>query len=332
VRAEVHQISPRTLKDLPSANGSDALASALPLPTADRRPPNSVFRPFSVLLLTFNEELNLQRCLDGIACCDDIVVLDSYSTDRTVTIAEAAGTRVFQREFDNFAGQRNWALENVRFQHEWILHLDADEVCTSPLLAEIAACITDSRYDAYRVPSKTIFLDKWLRFAGLYPSYQVRLGRYPAFRFQQVGHGQREDINPDRIGSLKSSYFHFSFSKGLDDWFARHNRYSSDEALRIVEHGGSDAMDLAGLFDWSCPTRRRRAIKAIASRLPFRPAMRFLYMYVARFGFLDGYAGYQYCRLLAIYQAMIDMKVREARRPEGRSQRSDVGGQRSASK
>jgi hypothetical protein len=202
----------------------------------------------------------------------------------------------------------------VPFQHEWVLHLDADEVCTPQLLAEIAARTADSPCGAYRIPSKMIFLGKWLRFAGMYPSYQVRLGRNPAFRFKQVGHGQREDIEPARVGTLEEPYVHHSFSKGLDDWFARHNRYSSAEAAEIVAQGRAARLDLAGLLDLHSPTRRRRAIKAIAARLPLRSVLRFPYMYVGRFGFLDGCAGYQYCRLLAIYQAMIDMKVSELRR------------------
>lgn len=270
--------------------------------------------PVSILLLTFNEELNLPRCLAAIAWCDDIVVLDSFSTDGTVATANAAGVRVFQRKFDNFAGQRNWALGNVSFQREWILHLDADEVCTRQLQAEIAARIGDSHYDAYRVPSKTIFFGKWLRFAGLYPSYQVRLGRNPVFRFKQVGHGQREDIDPARVGTFKQPYIHYPSSKGLDDWFAKHNRYSSDEAMGAAGRAATDALDLLGLVTWRDPTRRRRAIKALANRLPLRPALRFLYVYLGRFGFLDGAAGYHYCRLLAMYQAMIDMKAMELRR------------------
>jgi hypothetical protein len=184
-------------------------------------------------------------------------------------------------------------------------------------LAEIAAQIEDPRCDAYRIPSRMIFLGKWLRFAGLYPSYQVRLGRSPAFRFKQVGHGQREDIAPARVGTIKQPYIHYSFSKGLEDWFAKHNRYSSAEAGELVHHGSAAKLDFVGLFDPRSPTRRRRALKAVASRLPLQSVLRFSYMYFGRLGFLDGYAGYQYCRLLALYQTMIDMKVSELRREIG---------------
>ena len=153
----------------------------------------------STILLTLNEEANLPRCLEALAWCDDVVVVDSYSSDRTVAIAESAGARVVQRRFDNFAAQRNHALDSVPLRHDWVLHLDADEVCNEDLRSEIEVKIRDERYDAYRVPSKTMFLGRWLRYSGMYPSYQVRLGRRSAFRFKQVGHGQREDLNPERV-------------------------------------------------------------------------------------------------------------------------------------
>ena len=127
---------------------------------------------------------------------DDIVVLDSYSTDQTVQVAESLGARTYQRTFDNFAGQRNFAFDNIEFSNDWILHLDADEVLTDELCAEIRRVIEDPDLDAYRVPSRLMFMGRWLRYSGMYPTYQVRLGRKTVLRFAQVGHGQREDRTP----------------------------------------------------------------------------------------------------------------------------------------
>ena len=262
----------------------------------------------SVLILTKNEEQNLPRCLDALAWCDDVVVVDDYSADGTVGIAEGCGARVYRREFDDFAGQRNYALENVEFKHEWILHLDADEVCTPELVEEMVRAIEEPGIDAYRVPSKMIFRGKWLRRAGMYPTYQVRLGRHPVFRFKQVGHGQREDIDGSRVGTLGSPYEHYSF-RGLDDWFARHNRYSSDEARLGVETNGAK-VDLWGLVSLD-KMRRRRAAKAVSYQLPFRPLLRFLYVYLFRLGFLEGGRGFEYAYMLAIYEAMSDLKIKE---------------------
>ena len=267
----------------------------------------------SVLLLTLNEEGNLPACLKAVSWSDDVVVVDSFSQDETVTLARQLGARVVQRKFDSFAGQRNYALENINFKNDWILHLDADEIITPDLHAEMFRAIRAARYDAYRIPSKMMFFGQWLRYSGLYPSYQVRLGNRERFRFKQVGHGQREDLAPERVGTLIEPYLHYSFSKGLTDWFEKHNRYASDEARETVKLLAENrSIDWRGL--WARDrTHRRRALKEFTYRFPFRPLLRFLYMYVLRRGFLDGRAGLTYCRLLAIYEYLIVLKTRELR-------------------
>jgi glycosyltransferase involved in cell wall biosynthesis len=267
--------------------------------------------PVSVLILTLNEAGNIQRCMDSVRWSDDIVVLDSFSIDDTVEQAQSAGARSYQRTFDDFARQRNYALDHIAFTHEWILHLDADEVVTAELRDEIAMAIADARFCAYRLASKLMFLGRWLRFSGMYPSYQVRLGRKGALRFEQVGHGQRESPGTGRIGTLENACLHFGFSKGLADWIERHNRYSTAEAMHEMQWLGRECVPLPDVFALSDRMRRRRALKILAARLPFRPVLRFVYMYVARLGFLDGYPGLVYCRLLSMYEYWIVLKVRE---------------------
>ena len=273
--------------------------------------------PVSILILTLNEEQNLSACLDAIAWCDDIVIIDSFSSDHTMEIAGQTNARIFQRKFDNFAGQRNFALENIDFKHEWTFHLDADEIFTEALHGEIEQAIANPAFDAWHVPSKMMFLGKWLRYSGMYPSYQVRLTRGPDFRFKQVGHGQKADTAPEKIGTLTEPYLHYSFSKGLNDWFEKHNRYSSDEAEAAVAHRLDGRLDCGGLFS-NDHSRRRLAMRALVFRLPFRPLLRFLYMYVIRLGFLDGVAGFTYCRLMATYEFMITCKIREIRNRDAR--------------
>jgi glycosyltransferase involved in cell wall biosynthesis len=266
--------------------------------------------PVSILLLTLNEEKNLPICLDALSWCDDVVVIDSNSTDRTVELAGKHGARVFRRPFDNFAAQRNYGLQDIPFKHEWIFHLDADEIITDELRSEMEQSILHTPYDAFRIPSKMMLFGKWLRYSGMYPAYQVRLTRHPSFTFRQVGHGQREDIDQSRIGTLKSPYLHYSFSKGMTDWFERHNRYSSMEAEESLRHLASGSIDWNGLLSHNT-TRRRRALKEFSFRLPFRPLARFIYMYFLRLGFLDGRAGLTYCSLLSIYEYMILVKIKE---------------------
>jgi glycosyltransferase involved in cell wall biosynthesis len=271
----------------------------------------------SILVLTLNEEANLPACLAAVNWCDDIVLLDSFSNDGTVSVAEAIGARVYQRKFDHFAGQRNYALDNIDFKHDWILHLDADEIVTPALHSEMLSVIRAGGFDAFRLPSKTMFFGRWLRYSGMYPTYQVRLGHRDRLRFKQVGHGQREDLPVERVGTLNEPYLHYSFSKGLTEWFEKHNRYSTDEAheaVRVLTAG--HGLDWRGLLVRD-PTRRRRALKALSFWLPFRPSLRFFYMYVVRGGFLDGRAGFVYCRLLAIYEYLIVLKAREVNTAQG---------------
>lgn len=264
----------------------------------------------SVLILTFNEETNLLNCLRSISEFDDIIILDSFSTDSTISIAKSKGIRVFKRKFDNFANQRNYALKNFSFKNEWVLHLDADEIVTPELVQEIKKKIPSKEYDSFKLPSKTIFLGKWLRYSGMYPTYQVRLGHYKKLKFKQFGHGQIEDMDINRIGMFKEPYIHHAFSKGIDDWFNKHNKYSSDEAkqnLRIIKNNF-----FLGIVDYVSfdSTKRRRALKTLSVWLPFRSSFRFFYMFVLKFGFLDGYRGFIYCRLLTIYENLIDIKFK----------------------
>jgi len=265
----------------------------------------------SVVILTHNEETNIGRCLDAVSWSDDILVVDSFSDDSTVEISKRYGARVIQRAFKDFSSQRNFASEQGDLKHEWVLHLDADEIVTPELKAELSGAVFGDK-DAFRVSSKLIFCGKFLRHAGLFPWYQVRFGRKQALRFKQVGHGQRETLEPSRIGTLESSLLHFNFSKGLSDWIERHNRYSTAEAYQNV-YGYADhdvsILDLLSL----ATDRRRRAAKKIFRRLPCRATIRFIYMYLFRGGILDGRAGLTYCRLLARYEWLIVLKEREIR-------------------
>jgi glycosyltransferase involved in cell wall biosynthesis len=270
----------------------------------------------SIIILTHNEETNIGRCLDSVSWSDDILVVDSFSEDRTVEISKLHGARVIQRAFDDFSSQRNFASEEGNLKYEWVLHLDADEVVTPELRVELPGAVLGDK-DAYRVSSKLIFCGKFLRHAALFPWYQVRFGRKQALRFKQVGHGQRETLEPSRIGTLRSSLLHFNFSKGLPDWIEKHDRYSTAEAQQNVYGHADNDVPILDLLSTEAD-RRRRAAKKIFRRLPCKATIRFLYMYLFRGGFLDGKAGLTYCRLLAWYEWLIVQKEREIRRHPGK--------------
>lgn len=274
----------------------------------------------SILILTHNEAANLPACLDALTWCNDILVIDSGSTDDTVEIARQRGARILTRPFDDFAGQRNFGLEVGNFRHDWILHLDADEIVTDAFLAALRALPETTAVDAWRVPFKTIFFGKWLKHAGMWPTYQVRLGHAQRLRFVQVGHGQREDLPPERVGEFPEALLHYSFSHGLRRWLDKHVRYAADEAAVIVTEPQQPGALRAMLFGADRTTRRRGA-KALAAGLPLfaRPLARFVYVYLVRRGFIDGGPGFVYAVMLSVYEAMIALLVYEARRGVGRN-------------
>lgn len=264
---------------------------------------------FSVLILTLNEERDLPRCLASIAGCDDIVLLDSGSTDRTTRIAQDANARVFTRAFDNFAGQRNHAQQCISFRNPWVFHLDADEQMTPELIAECRAAVARTDVDGFFAAPRMLFEGRWIRHCTDYPAYQARFVRAPEFEFVQVGHGQREAPQM-RLGRLNSNYLHDLSSGGTGEWLEKHRRYAREEAL---EHLRSSTRGVWQDLLSNDPLRRRRALKRISYTLPGRPGLRLFYQYVLRRGFMDGRAGWKYCRMLAQYEHWVGAELRRLR-------------------
>jgi glycosyltransferase involved in cell wall biosynthesis len=264
---------------------------------------------YSVLILTLNEERNLPRCLASAAGCDDIVVLDSGSTDRTAEIARTAGARVFTRSFDHFAGQRNYAQREIPFRHPWVFHLDADEQITPELDAECRAAARRTDLDGFMVAPKMHWTGRWIPHCTDYPAFQARFVRAPHFAFIEVGHGQREAPHL-RMARLHTNYLHDLSSGGETEWLEKHRRYARAEAQAHLAS--------ARTLRWNdllapTPLLRRRALKRFSYALPCRPALRFVYQYVLRGGFLDGRPGFHYCRLLARYEGFTAAELRRLR-------------------
>jgi glycosyltransferase involved in cell wall biosynthesis len=260
-----------------------------------------------------NEEENLPRALECVQWCDDIVVVDSGSTDRTIEIAEAAGARVEHHPFENWAAQGNWALHNVEYKHPWVYYMDADEILPDALLKEIEHELenVDDSVAAFRLRYKNFYMDRWLRHATLYPTWITRL-----LRLGRVSYEERL-VNPHpvcdgEVRELQEHFHHYSFHKGMEHWFAKHNRYSTSEASETMKSWEQDFPK--GDLISRDPVKRRRALKLLSMRMPARPFLKFCYMYFWRRGFLDGYPGLSYCMLQSIYEAMIVAKVKEQQR------------------
>jgi len=268
----------------------------------------------SVLILTLNEETNLPACLESVSWSDDVVVLDSFSTDRTVEIAAAAGARVVQRKFDNWSSHQNWAVRNITFKHPWVYYSDADERVTPELAGELQSIAGDGQRNevAYRVRFRNMFMGRHIKHASLYPTWVLRFFRPEKVRWERL-------VNPVAVvdgpqGRLEGHFDHYSFNKGLAQWFAKHNLYSSDEARELIRTLDRP-VNWRGLLSGD-PSERRMAMKSLAYRMPLRPALVFGYLYFFRLGLLDGRPGFTYCRLRAIFEYMVDLKVEEFRRRE----------------
>ncbi|MHB8174813.1 MAG: glycosyltransferase family 2 protein [Nitrospirota bacterium] len=271
----------------------------------------------SILILTLNEEDNLRACLESVKWSDDIVVLDSGSSDRTTEIAGEYGVRVIKRPFDNELNQRTFSLREISFKYPWVYNPDADEITTGELRDEMLRAVTNGQHPevAYRVRFKTMFMGRWLRYSSLYPTWVMRLFRPEKISFRRTTNLQYICDGPE--GHLQGHLIHRTFNKGFDAWFHKHNVYSHFEAREALESIGVGSLDWRGVFNGD-PVRRRRALKELSFRLPLRPLLRFCYMFVLRRGFLDGYPGFAYCMLLAIYEYMIVLKIKELRlRKEG---------------
>ena len=265
---------------------------------------------FSIVILTFNEEKYISSCLSSIDWCDDVVVLDSFSSDRTREIASNFGCRVIENPFTNFADQRNFALRNLDFKYDWIFHLDADELFNSELRQTCYDAIINDSYGAYLVPSKLILWGKWLKYSGGYPVYQMRFHKVGHAQFFEHGHGQRECEIKSGLGILKKPYEHYAFQKGLSNWLIKHVTYAEKEAHE--EMSEQNQFKMSALFSKDKLTRRR-SLKNLSSKLPGRPIIKFIFMYFIKGGLLDGKEGLVYCTMQSIYELMIVVKRQEIR-------------------
>lgn len=222
----------------------------------------------SVVIITFNEEANLARTLASVAWADEIIVLDSGSTDRTRELAESAGAKVFLEPWKGFAAQKNSAL--AKASGDWILSLDADEEVEPALAVEIRqALAANPSVAGFWIRRKNFFLGRWIRHGGFYPDPKLRLLRRGAGQFEnRLVH---EDLQVNgATAELHNHLLHRAYPT-LAGYLEHMNRYSSLGAQMLIEQRGSVGFSVANIA--------------------FRPLLTFLYNYVVRLGFLDGREG-----------------------------------------
>ncbi len=275
--------------------------------------------PVSILVPIRNEAANLPRCLASVAWADEVIVVDSQSADASVALATAAGAQVVQFRFNGiWPKKKNWALENLPFRHDWVLILDADEVMPPAAAAEIGAIVASngSGRSGFWINRRFMFMGGWLRHA-YYPNWNLRLFRHRTGRYEQLVQGATHSGDNEvhehvhvagETGRLRCEMDHYAFPS-IEVFMEKHNRYSNWEAQLEVEsgrHAGGPALQ-------SSAVSFRRRLKLWSRRLPFRPWLRFCYIYFLQGGFLDGRRGYYFARLHATYEFMSIAKAAELR-------------------
>lgn len=265
------------------------------------------------MIFTLNEEIHIKRCLESVKWCNDVIVVDSYSTDRTEAICKEYNVRFFQHEFIRLANQWNWAIHNTTPHNPWVLLLDADEYLECPLIQEIKRTLKTVTDDisAFRIKRRFFFWGKWLRRSSFYPTPIVRLIRAGKVSFSYAGRGHGENQTVEgKILDLRNDLIDENL-KSLAEWFGRQNRYSTQEAQYELSIE-NQPLRLGELFSNDVLVRRN-ALKKIAARLPARPLCYFLYCYFLRGGFLEGRAGLVFCLMRAFYEGMIVLKKSDLR-------------------
>ena len=273
---------------------------------------SSLIIPVSVLILTYDEEVNIGNCLASLKWCDDVVVLDSFSQDTTESIVSESKARFYQRKFDDYARQRNYGINEISYQHPWLLMVDADETTPDDIVAEMQHVVTsDTATSLYRMRRKDHFMGKWIKHSSGYPTWFGRLIRIGQVRVERAIN--EEYVTDGKVGYLKSHLVHYPFNKGFHSWLEKHNRYSSMEAVALVNTSKGLKLAIKDAFN-ADPSIRRKFIKVLIYKLPGRPLIMFFLLYIIKGGFLDGAAGFRFCILRSIYEYLIDCKVAELKR------------------
>ena len=270
--------------------------------------------PISLFIPCKNEEVNIERCLESVDWIDERFVIDSQSTDRTIEIAEHLGAKVIQFDYKGgWPKKKNWALENLPFSHEWVLILDADECLRPEAEDEIRKIVTDpdEKHVGYWINRRYFFLGKPLKHA-YFPNWNLRLFKHKLGRYEKI-----TELNTDSgdnevhehvivkgtTGRLNSIMDHYAFPT-IDSFVEKHNRYSNWEA--VVESSSTD--DGATLQHDA--VKGKRQLRRIFRKLPFRPTLRFLYVYFWQKGILDGWEGYVFAKLHSQYEFLSQAKAK----------------------
>lgn len=220
--------------------------------------------PITVLIPTYNEENLIAQAITCAGFADEVLVIDSFSTDRTVEVAESLGCTILKREFDNFSNQKNYAIGKAR--HDWILVLDADEYLTYELRKELIAAVRDPQHTSYKMPFKNYFINRFIDYGSNGKKIKSRFFNRKNCKYKGLVHEQL--ICEGSAGVFRGKILHYTY-KDLKHFFEKKNQYSQLQAQQLHQKGKSTGY----------------------LQLIFKPGYRFLNEYLLRLGFLDGVPG-----------------------------------------
>lgn len=233
----------------------------------------------TAIVLTYNEAVHIQDCIETLRFADEILVFDSFSTDKTVELAKEAGARILQRAFDNYPGQRNAALEAVKAESEWVLFVDADERVTPELAAEIPDVIQKPGYAGWRIPRYNYIFGKLTRYTGWYPDYQTRLLRVGAAQYDPARQVHELVILDGDEGTLSSHFIHYNY-RDTAQFASKQRKYTAYDARILYEQG----------------------IRPKPQNYVLQPWRQFWWRFIILDGYRDGFHGLRLSMLMAWYE------------------------------
>jgi glycosyltransferase involved in cell wall biosynthesis len=276
--------------------------------------------PITVVVLTFNEEIHIARCLHNVrAFAERVVVVDSFSTDRTLEIAREMGAEIHQHAFRNQADQFQWALENIRLSSTWVMRLDADEFLEAPLIAELRLRLMSlpAEVTGINLRRKVVFRGRWIRWGGYYPTYLLRIWRNGNARMEQRWMDEHLVLVRGETITLHNDIVDCNLND-ITWWTDKHNRFTTRQMVDFINlEYGLFPID-PGLEHGATPQARFKRFQRnkVFARAPLyvRGLLYFFLRYFIRLGFLDGRQGFVFHFLQGCWNWMlVDAKIDEAR-------------------
>ncbi|MBF0558581.1 MAG: glycosyltransferase family 2 protein [Nitrospirae bacterium] len=241
--------------------------------------------PVSVVVVAKNEENNLEDALQSVKGFSEIIIVDDFSTDNTLSIARKFTTNIFQVQWQGYARQKQTGIDKASMP--WVLVLDADERVTAPLADEISAAVGNGKYNAYYIPRKNFFLGRWIRHGGWWPDYTLRLFRKDSARMEQR-EVHEKIIASGGTGHCKNPLEHYTY-RSISDYIKKMDVYSTLAAKELSKNGR--------VFSFY--------------QLVLKPPFTFLRMFLLQQGFRDGFYGFALAALYSFYTFLKYLKLRE---------------------